>query len=74
MYLFRGVGGLPGLLLASNPHANDVKARMTFTVITSLVSSTIGACFALGVWMTPIRVEAGRSVALVECRSLSVGR
>ncbi len=49
VFLIRGVGGIPVVLLVGGPYARELPSRPTFMAVTSLVSGAIGACYALGV-------------------------
>ncbi len=48
-FLLRGVCGIPIVLLVGGPYTSELKARPIFMAVTSLVSSAIGTCYALGV-------------------------
>lgn len=47
-YLARGILGIPLVLLVQDPYLNELKARMTFTVVSSAISVCLGLCYALG--------------------------
>ncbi len=55
IYLARGFLGIPLVLVADGPYANQLRAKMTFMVLTSLACIALGLCYALGV------ARAGRS-------------
>lgn len=48
IYLARGVLGIPLVLLADDPYANQLKERMTFMAVTSAVCIVLGLCYAAG--------------------------
>lgn len=48
VFLGRGLLGVPLVLLADDPYANQLRARMTFMVVTSLVCLGLGLCYAIG--------------------------
>lgn len=56
IYLGRGVLGVPAVLLADDPYANQLKSRMTFMIVTSAICIALGVCYAVGaaqVWKRP---------------------
>jgi threonine/homoserine/homoserine lactone efflux protein len=48
VYLGRGLLGIPLVLLGDDPYANQLKAKMTFMVVTSVVCIGLGLCYAAG--------------------------
>ena len=48
VYFARGALGVPLVLLADNPYADELKGRMTFMVVSSLVCILLGLCYASG--------------------------
>ena len=48
VYLARGALGIPLVLFAENPYADELKGRMTFMVVSSLVCVFLGFCYAFG--------------------------
>lgn len=61
VYLARGVLGVPLVLLAGGPYADELKGRMTFMVVSSLVCILLGLCYASGaarVWRRSGRTRA----------------
>ena len=48
IYLGRGVLGIPLVLLADDPYANQLKGRMTFMAVTSAICIVLGLCYAAG--------------------------
>lgn len=56
VYLARGVLGVPAVLFVDDPYANELRARMTFMVVSSVVCVFLGLCYAAGaaaVWKRP---------------------
>lgn len=56
VYLARGALGIPVVLLADDPYANELKGRMTFMAVTSAICIVLGLCYAAGaawVWKRP---------------------
>jgi putative oxidoreductase len=48
VYFARGALGVPLVLFVDDPYTNELKGRMTFMVVTSLVCLFLGCCYALG--------------------------
>jgi hypothetical protein len=48
IYLGRGILGIPLVLLADDPYANELEARMTFMVVSSAICIGLGLCYAAG--------------------------
>ena len=48
VYLIRGVLGIPIVLLGEDPYANQLKAKMTFMVLSSALCVFLGLCYAVG--------------------------
>jgi putative oxidoreductase len=48
IYLARGLLGIPAVMLADDPYANQLKARMTFMALSSALCVGIGLCYAIG--------------------------
>ncbi len=48
VFLLRGIAGIPVVLWVDAPHAVELRGRMTFMVMSSLVSLGIGLCYAAG--------------------------
>jgi putative oxidoreductase len=48
VYLARGILGLPAVMLADDPYANQLKGRMTFMVVSSAICIVLGLCYAVG--------------------------
>ena len=47
-YLARGLLGVPAVLLVEHPYASELRARMTFMVVSSVVCVGLGLCYAAG--------------------------
>lgn len=47
-YLARGMFGVPLVLLVDNPYLNQLRARMTFMVVSSALCILLGLCYAAG--------------------------
>lgn len=52
VYLGRGALGIPLVLLADHPYANELKERMTFMVVSSAICIGLGLCYAAGAAQT----------------------
>jgi hypothetical protein len=55
-YLARGILGVPAVMLADDPYARELRARMTFMVVSSAVCVLLGLCYAAGAamaWKAP---------------------
>ena len=55
-YLTRGVLGVPAVLWVDHPYTNELKGRMIFMVVSSLVCLGLGVCYARGAawaWRQP---------------------
>ncbi len=48
VHFARGALGVPLVLFVESPYADELKGRMTFMVLTSLVCLFLGLCYALG--------------------------
>ncbi|HEX7241995.1 MAG TPA: hypothetical protein VF263_17055 [Longimicrobiaceae bacterium] len=48
VYLARGILGVPVVMLADDPYASQLKARMTFMVASSAICVLLGLCYAAG--------------------------
>ena len=48
VFLARGVLGVPAVLLIDSAYTHELRAKMTFMVITSLICIVIGLCYAAG--------------------------
>ncbi len=47
-YFARGLLGIPVVMFAGGPYADELKGRMTFMVVSSLVCIFLGLCYAFG--------------------------
>lgn len=56
VYFARGALGVPLVLFVDGPYTNELKGRMTFMVVSSLVCLFLGFCYASGA----ARVRRGR--------------
>jgi hypothetical protein len=48
IYLARGILGVPLVLMVDDPYANQLRAKMTFMVLSSAVCVCLGLCYAVG--------------------------
>ncbi len=48
VYLLRGVLGIPLVLFGGDPYTRQLRAKMTFMVVSSAICLGLGACFAIG--------------------------
>jgi putative oxidoreductase len=48
VYLARGALGIPMVLFADDPYANELRARMAFMIVTSAICIGLGLCYAVG--------------------------
>ena len=48
VYLARGILGVPVVMLVDDPYTNQLKAKMTFMIVTSAICIVLGLCYALG--------------------------
>lgn len=48
VYLARGALGIPLVLFAGGPYADELKGRMTFMVVSSVICVLLGVCYASG--------------------------
>lgn len=47
-YFSRGILGIPAVMFAGGPYADELKGRMTFMVVSSLICIFLGLCYASG--------------------------
>ena len=47
-YLARGILGIPFVLFVDDPYAHELRARMTFMLVSSAICTYLGICYALG--------------------------
>lgn len=55
VYFVRGTLGIPAVLLLQNPYAEELKGRMTFMLVSSLICILLGLCYAFGAARLPGR-------------------
>ncbi len=48
IYLTRGIAGIPAVLFVSDPYMNQLRAKMTFMIISSAICVVLGLCYAIG--------------------------
>ena len=48
IYLIRGILGVPVVLFMEDPYAEELRAKMTFMVLSSAVCVCLGLCYAVG--------------------------
>ena len=48
VYLARGILGVPMVLFVEDPYANQLRAKMTFMVVSSVICVFLGLCYAIG--------------------------
>lgn len=48
VYLARGVLGVPVVLFVEDPYTNELRAKMTFMVVSSAICVFLGLCYAAG--------------------------
>jgi hypothetical protein len=48
VYLARGILGVPVVMFVDDVYTNQLKAKMTFMVVSSAISIVLGLCYALG--------------------------
>ena len=48
IFILRGIAGVPIVLWLDDPYAMELRAKMTFMTISSIVSLGIGLCYAVG--------------------------
>jgi hypothetical protein len=61
VYFARGILGIPLVLFVDGPYTDELKGRMTFMVVSSLICIFLGFCYAFGaarVWRRPRRTPA----------------
>ena len=58
VYLARGILGVPVVLFVNDPYTNQLKVKMTFMVVSSLICVVLGLSYAIGaarLWRNPAR-------------------
>lgn len=48
VFLARGILGIPVVMLVDDPYTNQLRAKMTFMVVTSVICIVLGLCYAVG--------------------------
>ena len=48
VYLARGIVGIPAVLFMGGPYASQLRARMMFMVVSSVICLFLGSCYAAG--------------------------
>ena len=48
VYLTRGLLGVPVVLILTGPYIDELKGRLPFMIVSSLVCIALGACYAAG--------------------------
>lgn len=48
IYLTRGILGVPVVLFMEDPYLNQLRAKMTFMVLSSAICVCLGLCYAVG--------------------------
>ena len=48
VYVLRGILGIPVVLLVDDPYTLQLRAKMTFMVVTSAICIGLGLCYAIG--------------------------
>ena len=48
IYLTRGILGVPVVLFMEDPYARELRAKMTFMVLSSAICVCLGFCYAVG--------------------------
>jgi len=64
VYLARGILGVPVVLLMDDVYTNQLKGRMTFMVVSSLICVVLGLCYGVGaarIWRQPGSGSARRN-------------
>lgn len=62
VYLARGLLGVPAVLWLEHPYTNELKGRMTFMIVSSLICLGLGVCYARGAaWAWRERRQAPRA-------------
>ncbi|HUQ99175.1 MAG TPA: hypothetical protein VM166_06950 [Gemmatimonadaceae bacterium] len=66
VYLMRGSMGIPAILFVDDPYSQQLKAKMTFMIVTSIICLFLGFCYAAGAWNVWRRATAGSALAGIE--------
>ncbi|HEY7770888.1 MAG TPA: hypothetical protein VIB55_22160 [Longimicrobium sp.] len=55
VYLARGLLGVPAVMLVDDVYTNQLRAKLTFMIVSSAICIVLGVCYAIGaarVWKT----------------------
>lgn len=58
VYFARGILGIPAVLFLEAPYADELRGRMTFMVVSSLICILLGFCYVFGAARVRRRVRA----------------
>jgi hypothetical protein len=61
VFLARGILGVPVVLLVDDVYTNQLRAKMTFMVVSSAICVALGLCYAIGaarLWRRPSAAHA----------------
>jgi hypothetical protein len=59
VYGTRGLLGVPAVLIAEGPYAEELRGRMPFMISTSLACLALAICYAVGAWVGPPSGDPG---------------
>jgi len=62
IYFARGILGIPAVLFVKHPYAEELKGRMIFMAVSSLICLFLGVCYAFGAarpWRRPGQTGTG---------------
>lgn len=48
VFILRGIAGVPVVLWLDDPYAMELRSKMTFMVLSSIISLGVGLCYAVG--------------------------
>jgi putative oxidoreductase len=61
VYLSRGIMGVPLVMLVDDPYLNELRAKMTFMIVSSAICVVLGLCYAAGAFAARRRSPANRA-------------
>jgi putative oxidoreductase len=64
IYLARGILGIPTVMLMDDPYSKQLRARMTFMILSSAICIFVGLCYAVGaatVWRRSDAIDGGHA-------------
>ncbi len=61
VYFARGMLGVPIVLLVDNPYLHELRTKMTFMVVSSVICIFLGCCYAVGAVAVQRRFTAPRA-------------